>query len=88
MDSFTWTAPIARRMADGIFHLRHSGITTLARSVKDIADNKFEVLLGWAGPASRCSTKRTWSYAACYGLPLSTPPSRATGSWSTAWSCT
>lgn len=88
MDSFTLTTPIARRMPDGIFHLRHSGVTTLARSVKDIADNKFEVLLGWAGPAPRCSTKQTWSYAACYWVPLSTPPRRTTGSQSTAWSRT
>ncbi len=56
--------------ADGIFHLKHSGITTLARSVKDIGDNKLEVVLAWAGPAPRCSTKQTWSYAACYGVPL------------------
>jgi hypothetical protein len=32
--------------ADGIFHLKHSGITMLARSVKDIGDNNFEVVLG------------------------------------------
>jgi hypothetical protein len=32
--------------AEGIFHLKHSGITMLAHSVKDMGDNNFEVVLG------------------------------------------
>jgi len=32
--------------AEGIFHLKHSGITMLAHSVKDLGDNNFEVILG------------------------------------------
>lgn len=32
--------------ANGIFHLKHSGITMLAHSVKDVGSNNFEVTLG------------------------------------------
>lgn len=32
--------------ADGIFHLKHSGITMLAKSVRDLGDNDYEVTLG------------------------------------------
>ena len=32
--------------AEGIFHLKHSGITMLAQSVKEIGDNNYEVVLG------------------------------------------
>jgi hypothetical protein len=32
--------------AEGIFHLKHSGITMLAHSVKEVGDNNYEVVLG------------------------------------------
>jgi len=32
--------------AEGIFHLKHSGITMLARSVRELGNNNYEVVLG------------------------------------------